>query len=34
MGLGHLDGYDLMHIEIRSNTLTDDDKTAFRAAWN
>jgi hypothetical protein len=34
MGLGHLDGYDLMHIEIRSNTLTEDDKAAFRVVWN
>jgi predicted Zn-dependent protease len=34
MGLGHLGGYDLMHTEIRSNTLTDDDKAAFRAVWN
>jgi hypothetical protein len=33
MGLGHLDGYDLMHIEIRSNTLTDGDKAAFRRVW-
>jgi hypothetical protein len=34
MGLGHLGGYDLMHTEIRSNTLTDDDKAAFQRVWH
>jgi hypothetical protein len=34
LGIGHLSGYDLMHIDIRSNTLTDNDKAAFRTIWN
>lgn len=34
LGLGHLEGFDLMHTEVRSKILTANDKAAFHALWN